>query len=69
MEDDFKKKLNGRRPKKKFKNGRRPKIFLKMEENFKKNGRQPQKKRKKNQSTKNNLIGCDTIEIQTMSNS
>ena len=33
------------------KNGKRPK----------KNERRPQKKRKMNQSTKINLIGCDTI--------
>jgi hypothetical protein len=40
---------------KKIKNGRRPK---KKKE---KKGRQPKKKGKMNQSTKINLIGCDTI--------
>ena len=48
LEDDLKK--NGRRPQKK------------MEDNLKKNGKRPQKiKWKTNQSTKINLIGCDTI--------
>ena len=62
MEDDLTK--NGRRPKKnkkikddlkkeKRKKGRRPKK--------KKNGRQLQKKIETNQSSKINLIGCDTI--------
>ena len=49
MEDDLKK-MNGRRPQKN-KNGRRPDYF----------GRRPKKKWKTNQSTKMNLIGCDTI--------
>ena len=60
MEDDLKKNKKtktGRRPKKrkKKKTGRRPK---RMRE---KNGRHPEKKWKTNQSTKINLIGCDTI--------
>ena len=38
----------------KKKNGRRPQKKIK-------NGRRPQKKWKTNQSTKINLIGCDTI--------
>jgi hypothetical protein len=37
------------------------KKIKKMEDDLKKNGRQPQKKWKTNQSTKINLIGCDTI--------
>ena len=32
-----------------------------MEDNQKKNGKGPKQKRKINQSTKINLIGCDTI--------
>jgi hypothetical protein len=50
---------------KKIKNKRRPKKNKKMEDNLKKmkNGRQPKKKWKMNQSTKINLIGCDTIVI------
>ena len=51
MEDDLKKnKKNGRRPKKN-----------KNEDNQKKNGKRPKQKWKTNQSTKINLIGCDTI--------
>ena len=48
MEDDLKKNENGRQPQKKKKKKR-------------KNGRRPQKKWRTNQSTKINLIGCDTI--------
>ena len=44
---------NGRRPKKNGKKGRRPQKA--------KNGRRPKKKWKTNQSTKINLIGCDTV--------
>ena len=53
MEDDLKKniKKNGRRPKKNEKKWRQPK----------KNGKRPEQKWKTNQSTKINLIGCDTI--------
>ena len=66
MEDDLKQN-NGRWPQKKMeddlkKNGRQPQE--KIEDNLKKNGKRPQKKIKKlktNQSTKINLIGCDTI--------
>ena len=58
MEDDVKinYKKNGRRPQNKLlKNGRRPqKNWKKMEDDL-------QKKLKTNQSTKINLIGCDTI--------
>ena len=54
MEDDLKKnKKNGRQPKK---NGE------KNEDNQQqKNGKRPKQKWKTNQSTKINLIGCDTI--------
>ena len=50
MEDELKKKKNGRRPKKN-----------KKMKTTKKNGKRPTKKWKTNQSTKINLIGCDTI--------
>ena len=37
------------------------KMRKKNEDNQKKNGKQPKQKWKTNQSTKINLIGCDTI--------
>ena len=54
MEDNLKKnEKNGRRPKKKMKKKwRQPK---------KMNGKRPKQKWKTHQSTKINLIGCDTI--------
>ena len=45
-----------------FLNGRRPKKKMEKNEDIqKKNGKRPKKKWKTNQSTKMNLIGCDTI--------
>ena len=59
MEDDLKK--NGRQPQKKIKNGRRPQ--KKIEDDLKKTWKtnSKTKKLKMNQSTKINIIGCDTI--------
>ena len=57
MEDNLKK--NGRRPQKKIKK------WKTTSKNKLKNGRRPQKKWKMNQSTKINLIGCDTIVNST----
>ena len=62
MEDDLKKK-NGRGPQKKHKEKLKTRMTAskKMEDDLNKNGKRPKQKWKTNQSTKINLIGCDTI--------